>query len=88
MEIPRVALPAPWARMLDVADEAMLCIVEEAQHRRRVYAASNPKGRQGFAPAGLCCSSLMIPAHRQLLAPCQRTQIPGARLHAISTTDS
>ena len=57
MKIPRVALPAPWARMLDVADEAMLCIVEEAQHRRRVYAASNPRGARGLRP-------LVCVAHR------------------------
>ena len=58
---------------------------------RRCYTADGPtapqpEGRQRFAAAGRCYSSSPMSRHRLLLEPCQRPQIPGARLHATFTT--
>jgi hypothetical protein len=58
---------------------------------RRRYTADGstppqPKGRQWFAAAGRRYSSSPMSRHRLLLVPCQRPQIPGARLHATFTT--
>ena len=87
VEVPRVALRAPWVRMQGAPTEAMPGhrrggATPQTGPRRR-----NPKGASGLRPLDPRCSSSPMHGHRLLLVPCQQPQIPGARHHATFTTD-